>query len=144
MKYINEIVKGDILWIIDDSIQPKLIALPIIDVQIKKYPWTADYHILLKFPDGKELWVNLFDNGSNRDYDIPFLTSMSKEINNIENELHVIASFDKKALWKQYISGLKKSIETVEDVIEKGKLNLIDLNTKLNYINKQKDIIDNE
>ena len=141
MKTVKDIKKGDILWSINDSLYPKLIALPIIDVKIRKHLWTTDYEVLVKMPDGKELWCNFFDNGCERDYDIPFLTSLSPQIWDFENELHILAGFEKKKLYEHYIDGLNRSIKSVEEVIENGKKNLIDLKTKLNYINKQKDII---
>ena len=52
-----------------------------------------------------------------------------------------MACFDKNILWKHYVDGLEKNIKSVEEVIEKGKQNLKELNEKLKYIQKQYDSI---
>lgn len=142
MKHLSDIKIGDILWVIDDSLHPRLIALPIIEIDIKKYPWTSYHNLLLKFPDGSEKWISLFNNGYKRDYDLPFLSSILENLNDYEHDNTYLVCFDKINLYNKYISGLQLSIKSVEEVLDNGKKNLIDLNSKLNYIQSQIKLIE--
>lgn len=145
MKYIEDIKVNDILWVIDNSLHPCLIALPIINIDVKKYPWTSYHNLLLKFPDGSEKWISLFNNGYKQDYDKPFLSSILENLNDYENNDTYLVCFDRINLYNEYVSGLKSSIKNVEKVIENGNKNLIDLNSKLDYILTQINLIeDNE
>jgi hypothetical protein len=56
-------------------------------------------------------------------------------------EITIMACFDKDILWQHYVNGLENSIKSIEEVIERGKQNLNELNKKLKYIKKQHDNI---
>ena len=146
-KFAKDIKVNDILWIISEGIKPQLLPLIVINIKITKYPWTGYYKLKLKMPNGSDKYVSLFDNGDRRDYDVPLLTDLLESFDYDYDEefknssITIMACFDKDALWNYYVKGLEDSIKTVEEVIEKGKKNLIELNEKLNYIKKQHDNI---
>lgn len=148
-KFAKDIKVNDILWTISEGIKPQLIPLIVTNINIKKRLWTGNYDLTVKVPDGSDKYISLFDTGERRDYDIPWLTDLLstldytsyEELKNLETT--IMACFDKDALWNHYVKGLEQSIKSVEEVIEKGKKNLIELNEKLNYIKKQSDLIKN-
>ena len=137
MKHVKDINEGDIFWIIDSSIEPKLIPLKVINIEVKEYPWTKYYYVLFEFPDKTKKEASFFWNGNERDYDIPFLQNLYTERNNYLEDSSYMMCHDKEVLLKKYIDGLKSSIKTVKDVINKGKNNLFELYFKLNYIIKE-------
>ena len=146
-KFAKDIKINDILWTISEGPKPQLVPLIVTNIDIKKLLWTGHYNLTVKLPDGSDKYISLFDTGERRDYDIPLLTDLLstldysnyKELE--KSEITIMACFDKDALWNKYVEGLEQNIETVENIIENGKKNLIDLNEKLNYIKKQYDNI---
>ena len=148
-KFAKDIKVNDILWTISEGIKPQLLPLIVTDINIKKQMWTGYYDLTVKVPDGSDKYISLFDTGERRDYDIPWLTDLSNTLvytsyEDLKNsETTIMACFDEDALWCHYVKGLEQNIKFVEEVIEKGKKNLIELNEKLNYIKKQHDSIQN-
>ena len=144
-KFAKDIKVNDILWTISEGDKPQLLPLIITDINIKKLLWTGYYNLTVKLPDGSDMYISLFDTGERRDYDIPLLTDLLSSLKDYENNelktITIMACFDKDILWKHYVKGLEDSIKTVEEVIEKGKQNLKELNEKLKYIQKQNDSI---
>ena len=146
-KFAKDIKINDIIWTISEGPKPQLVPLIVTNIDIKKLLWTGHYNLTVKLPDGSDKYISLFDTGERRDYDIPLLTDLLstldysnyKELE--KSEITIMACFDKDALWNKYVEGLEQNIETVENIIENGKKNLIDLNEKLNYIKKQYDNI---
>lgn len=146
-KFAKDIKVNDILWTISEGNKPQLIPLIITNIDIKKMLWSRYYNLTVKLPDGTDKYMSLFDTGEKRDYNIPWLTDLSntlvyisyEELKNTETT--ILACFDKDVLWSYYVKGLEQSIKSVEEVIERGKKNLIELNEKLNYIKKQHDNI---
>ena len=148
-KFAKDIKVNDILWTISEGIKPQLLPLIVTNIDIKKMVWTGHYNLTVKLPDGSDKYISLFDTGERRDYDVPLLTDLlsTLDYSNYEelknSEITIMACFDKDILWSHYVKGLEQSIKSVEEVIEKGKKNLIELNEKLNYIKKQHDNIQN-
>ena len=148
-KFAKDIKVNDILWTISEGIKPQLLPLIVTNIDIKKMVWTGHYNLTVKLPDGSDKFISLFDTGERRDYDVPLLTDLLSTLDytsyeDLKNsEITIMACFDKDALWNHYVKGLEDSIKNVEEVIEKGKRNLIELNEKLNYIKKQHDNIQN-
>ena len=146
-KFAKDIKVNDILWTISEGIKPQLLPLIVTNIDIKKMVWTGHYNLTVKLPDGSDKFISLFDTGERRDYDVPLLTDLLSTLDysgyeELKNsEITIMACFDKDALWNKYVEGLEQNIETVENIIENGKKNLIDLNEKLNYIKKQYDNI---
>ena len=146
-KFAKDIKINDIIWTISEGPKPQLVPLIVTNIDIKKLLWTGHYNLTVKLPDGSDKYISLFDTGERRDYDIPLLTDLLstldysnyKELE--KSEITIMACFDKDALWNKYVEGLEQNIKTVENIIENGKKNLIDLNEKLNYIKKQYDNI---
>lgn len=146
-KFAKDIKINDILWTISEGPKPQLVPLIITNIDIKKQLWTGYYDLTVKLPDGSDKYISLFDTGKRRDYNIPLLTDLlpvlkydwDDEIT--KDIISIMCCFDKDALWYKYVEGLEQNIKTVENIIEKGKKNLIDLNEKLNYIKKQYDNI---
>ena len=142
-KFAKDIKENDILWAISEGTKPQLLPLIIININVRKLLWTGYYDLTLRLPDGSEKFISLFDTGERRDYDVPFLTDLFDDLKDYTHDdaITIMASFDKDKLWNQYVNGLKQSIKSVKEVIEKGKQNLIELTEKLNYIKKQHDNI---
>jgi hypothetical protein len=146
-KFAKDIKVNDIIWTISEGDKPQLLPMIVVDIKIKKYPWTGYYNLTVKLPDGSDKYLSLFDTGERRDYDIPLLTDLLSTLDYsnyeelIKSEITIMVCFDKDALWNHYVNGLEKSIKYVEEIIERGKKNLIELNEKLNYIKKQYDNI---
>jgi len=146
-KFAKDIKVNDILWTISEGIKPQLLPIIVTNIDIKKQVWTGYYNLTVKLPDGSDKFISLFDTSESRDYDVPWLTDLlsTLDYSNYEelknSEITIMACFDKDALWSHYVKGLEQSIKSVEEVIEKGKKNLIELNEKLNYIKKQRDFI---
>ena len=146
-KFAKDIKVNDILWTISEGDKPQLFPLIVTNIDIKKMLWTGYYNLTVKLPDGSDKFISLFDTGERRDYDIPLLTDLLSTLDysnyeeSIKSEITIMASFDKSKLWHQYVNGLKQSIKSVEEVIEKGRDNLYELYEKLNYISKQYDSI---
>lgn len=147
MKYAEDIKINDILWVIDNSDLPQITPLVVTNIKVRKLLWTGYYDLTLLFPNGNKQMMSLFDTGKRRDYDIPWLADIG-ELNldyDVILDLHktntIMSCFDKKALYTKYITGLKNSIKTIEEVIQRGRDNLFELTSKLNYFNKQIDII---
>lgn len=142
-KFAKDIKVNDIIWTISEGDKPQLIPLIVTNVDIKKMLWAAHYNLTVKLPDGSDKFISLFDTGKRRDYNIPLLTDLlsSLDYSNYEEvqnkDITIIACFDRDILWKHYVDGLESSIKTVEEVIERGKQNLNELNKKLKYIKKQ-------
>ena len=148
-KFAKDIKINDILWTISEGPKPQLIPLIVTNIDIKKQLWTGYYDLTVKLPDGSDKYISLFDTGKKRDYNIPLLTDLlpTLDYSNYEelknSEIKIMCCFDKDALWNKYVDGLEQNIKIVENIIENGKKNLIDLNEKLNYIKKQLDLIKN-
>lgn len=142
-KFAKDIKENDILWTIAEGSKPQLLPLIVININIRKLLWTGYYDLTLKLPNGSEKILALFDIGERKDYDKPFLCDLIDDFKDLAHDdaITIMASFNKDNLCNQYIDGLKQSIKSVKDVIEKGKQNLIELTEKLNYINKQYDHI---
>ena len=146
-KFAKDIKVNDILWTISEGDKPQLFPLIVTNIDIKKMLWTGYYNLTVKLPDGSDKFISLFDTGERRDYDIPLLTDLLSTLDYsnyeelIKSEVTIMACFDKDILWKHYVDGLEKNIKSVEEVIEKGKQNLKELNKKLKYIQKQYDSI---
>lgn len=144
-KFAKDIKVNDILWIISAGDKPQLLPLIVINIDIKKMLWTGYYNLTVKLPHASDKFISLFDTGERRDYNVPLLTDLlsTLDYSNYEelknSEITIMACFDKDILWKHYVKGLESSIKTVEEVIEKGKQNLKELNEKLKYIQKQYD-----
>ena len=144
-KFAKDIKVNDILWTIMEGDKPQLLPLIIIDIKEKHMIWTGYYNLKLRLPDGSDMYTSLFDTGEMKDYDIPFMRNLVHTLEyDWDDEVHdisIMACFDKDELWKHYVKGLEKSIKSVEEVIERGKQNLIELNEKLKYMQKQYDSI---
>ena len=146
-KFAKDIKVNDILWTISEGDKPQLFPLIVTNIDIKKMLWTGYYNLTVKLPDGSDKFISLFDTGERRDYDIPLLTDLLSTLDYsnyeelIKSEVTIMVCFDKNILWKHYVDGLEKNIKSVEEVIEKGKQNLKELNEKLKYIQKQYDSI---
>lgn len=142
-KFAKDIKVNDILWIISEGDKPQLFPLIVTNINIKKMLWTGYYNLTVKLPDGSDKFISLFDTGERRDYNIPFLTDLLDDLKDYahDNAITIMACFDKDKLLNQYVNGLKQSIKSVEEVIERGKHNLDELNKKLKYIKKQHDSI---
>jgi len=144
-KFAKDIKVNDILWTISAGDKPQLLPLIITNIEEKKMLWTGYYNLKLRMPDGSDMYASLFDTGERQDYDIPFMKTLVQTLEyDWDDEVHdisMMACFDKDALWKHYVKGLEDSIKTVEEVIEKGKQNLKELNEKLKYMQKQYDNI---
>lgn len=142
-KFAKNIKNNDILWTIAEGENPQLLPLIVVDINVRKLLLTGYYDLTLRLHDGSEKFISLFDTGGRRDYNVPFLTDLLDDLKDYahDNAITIMACFDKDKLWNQYVNGLKQSIESVEEVIEKGKLNLKELNEKLKYIKKQHDSI---
>ena len=142
-KFAKDIKVNNIIWTISEGDKPQLLPLIVINIDVRKLLWTGYYDLTLRLPDGSEKFISLFDTGERRDYDVPFLTDLLDDLKDYahDNAITIMASFDKDKLWNQYVNGLKQSIESVKEVIEKGKQNIIELTEKLNYIKKQHDNI---
>ena len=148
-KFAKDIKVNDILWTISGGDKPQLLPLIVTNIDIKKMLWTGYYNLTVKLPDGSDKFISLFDTGERRDYNVPLLTDLLstldysnyEELKNLETT--IMACFDKDVLWSHYVKGLEQSIKSVEEVIERGKKNLFELNEKLNYIKKQSDLIKN-
>lgn len=140
-KFAKDIKVNNIIWTISGGDKPQLIPLIVTNINVRKLLWTGYYDLTLRLPDGSEKFISLFDTGERRDYDVPFLCDLLNDIKNYDRDYIIMASFDKDKLWHQYVDGLKQSIESVKEVIEKGQQNLKELNEKLNYISKQYDNI---
>jgi len=145
-KFAKDIKVNDILWTISEGVKPQLVPLIVTNINIKKQLWTGYYDLTVKLPDGSDKYISLFDTGKRRDYNIPLLTDLLPTLKcdwNDKDIISIMCCFDKDALWNKYVKGLEDSIKNVEEVIEKGKKNLIELNEKLNYIKMQHDNIQN-
>ena len=142
-KFAKDIKVNNIIWTISEGDKPQLLPLIVINIDVRKLLWTGYYDLTLCLPDGSEKFISLFDTGERRDYDVPFLTDLLNDLKDYahDNAITIMASFDKDKLWNQYVNGLKQSIESVKEVIEKGQQNLKELDKKLNYIEKQYDNI---
>ena len=146
-KFAKDIKVNDILWTISEGDKPQLLPLIVTNIDIKKMLWTGYYNLTVKLPDGSDKFISLFDTGERRDYDIPLLTDLlsTLDYSNYEelknSEITIMACFDKDVLWKHYVDGLESSMNSIEEVIERGKQNLEELNKKLKYIKKQHDSI---
>ena len=142
-KFAKDIKVNNIIWTISGGDKPQLLPLIVINIDVRKLLWTGYYDLTLRLPDGSEKFISLFDTGERRDYDVPFLTDLLNDLKDYahDNAITIMASFDKDKLWNQYVNGLKQSIESVKEVIEKGQQNLKELDKKLNYIEKQYDNI---
>lgn len=144
-KFAKDITENDIIWTIAEGDKPQLLPLIVININIRKLLWTGYYDLTVRMPDGSERFITLFDTGERRDYDVPFLTDLLDDLKDYahDNAITIMTCFDKDKLWYHYVDGLKQSIKSVEEVIEKGKQNLEELTKKLNYIKKQRDLIKN-
>ena len=146
-KFAEDIKVNDILWTIGAGDKPQLLPLIVTNIEEKKMLWTGYYNLKLRMPDGSDMYASLFDTGKRQDYDIPFMKTLVQTLeydwdDEIKKEtITIMACFNKDALWKHYVNGLKDNIKYVEEVIEKGKQNLKELNEKLKYIQKQYDSI---
>ena len=146
-KFAKDIKVNDILWTISEGEKPQLLPLIVTNIDIKKMLWTGYYNLTLKLPDGSDKFISLFDTGKRRDYSVPMLTDLLPTLeydwdDEIKKEtITIMVCFNKKVLWKHYVEGLENSMKTVEDVMEKCKQNLADLNERLKYIKKQHDNI---
>lgn len=146
-KFAKDIKVNDILWTISEGEKPQLLPLIVTNIDIKKMLWTGYYNLTIKLPDGSDKFISLFDTGERRDYNVPMLTDLLPTLeydwdDEIKKEtITIMACFDKDVLWKHYVEGLENSMKTVEDVMEKCKQNLNELNKKLKYIKKQHDNI---
>ena len=146
-KFAKDIKVNDILWTISGGDKPQLLPLIITNINIKKMPWTGYYNLTVKLPDGSDKFISLFDTGERRDYNVPLLTDLlsTLDYSNYEelknSEITIMACFDKDIIWKHYVDGLESSMKSIEEVIERGKQNLEELNKKLKYIKKQHDSI---
>lgn len=142
-KFAKDIKENDIIWTISAGDKPQLLPLIIKYINVRKLLWTGYYDLTLIMPDGEERFISLFDTGERRDYDVPFLTDLLDDLKDYSHDdaITMMACFNKDKLCHQYVNGLKQSINSVEEVIQKGKENLIELNEKLNYIEKQYDHI---
>lgn len=144
-KFAEDIKVNDILWTISAGDKPQLLPLIVINIDIKKMLWTGYYNLKLRMPDGSDMYASLFDTGKRQDYDIPFMKTLVQTLeydwDDAAHDISIMACFDKDALWKHYVKGLEDSIKTVEEVIERGKQNLKELNEKLKYMQKQYDNI---
>ena len=146
-KFAKDIKVNDILWTISEGEKPQLLPLIVTNIDIKKMLWTGYYNLTVKLPDGSDKFISLFDTGERRDYNVPMLTDLLPTLeydwdDEIKKEtITIMACFDKDVLWKHYVEGLENSMKTVEDVMEKCKKNLADLNERLKYIKKQHDNI---
>jgi len=146
-KFAKDIKVNDILWTISEGDKPQLLPLIVTNIDIKKMLWTGYYNLTVKLPDGSDKFISLFDTGERRDYNVPLLTDLlsTLDYSNYEelknSEITIMACFDKDILWEHYVNGLENSIKSIEEVIERGKQNLNELNKKLKYIKKQHDNI---
>lgn len=144
-KFAEDIKVNDILWTISAGDKPQLLPLIVTNIDIKKMLWTGYYNLKLRMPDGSDMYASLFDTGKRQDYDIPFIKTLVQTLkydwSNADHDISIMACFDKDALWKHYVEGLENSMKTVEDIMEKCKKNLADLNERLKYIKKQHDNI---
>lgn len=146
-KLAKDIKVNDILWTISVGDRPQLLPLIIVNIDIKKSLWTGYYNLTVRLPNGEDRFVSLFDTGERRDYDIPFMTDLLNKLDYStyeelkDSEITIMACFNKDSLWKNYVEGLERNIKLVEETIERGKRNLIELGEKLNYIKRQYDNI---
>ena len=142
-KFAKDIKVNNIIWTISGGDNPQLLPLIVIKVNVRKLLWTGYYDLTLRLPDGSEKFISLFDTGERRDYDVPFLTDLFDDLKDYAHDdaITIMTCFDKDKLWYHYVDGLKQSIESVKEVIERSQQNLKELNKKLNYIEKQYDNI---
>lgn len=146
-KFAKDIKVNDILWTISEGYKPQLLPLIVTNIDIKKILWTGHYNLTVKLPDGSDKFISLFDTGERRDYNVPLLIDLlsTLDYSNYEelknSEITIMICFDKDVLWKHYVDGLESSMKSIEEVIERGKQNLEELNKKLKYIKKQHDSI---
>ena len=138
-KFAKDIKVNNIIWTISGGDKPQLLPLIVINIDVRKLLWTGYYDLTLRLPDGSEKFISLFDTGERRDYDEPFLTDLLNDLKDYphDDEITIMASFDKYKLWNYYVDKLESNIKYVEEIIENGKNNLIELTKKLNYIKKQ-------
>lgn len=145
-KFAKDIKINDIIWAIQPGPKPQILPFIVININVRKLLFTGYYDLTLRFPDGSDKYISLFDTGERRDYNNPFFTDLIDDLKDLSYDngrRTIIASFDKESLLNDYIEGLEKHIKNVEEIIENGKKNLIELNEKLNYIKKQYDNIQN-
>ena len=143
-KFAKDIKTNDIIWAIQSGPKPQILPLIVININIRELLFTGYYDLTLRLPDGTDKYISLFDTGYRRDYNNPFFTDLIDDLKDLSYDngrKTIIASFDKESLLNDYIEGLEKQIKNVEEIIENGKKNLIELNEKLNYIKKQNDNI---
>lgn len=163
-KFAKDIKVNDILWTISGGDKPQLLPLIVTNIDIKKMLWTGYYNLTVKLPDGSDKFISLFDTGERRDYNVPLLTDLLSTLKYDHQDINVLADildkndstiyeeykkssitimacFDKDILWKHYVDELESSMKSIEEVIERGKQNLEELNKKLKYIKKQHDSI---
>ncbi len=143
-KFAKDIKTNDIIWAIQQGPKPQILPLIVININVRKLVFTGYYDLTLRLPDGSDKYISLFDIGDRRDYNNPFFTDLIDDLKNLSYDngrKTIIASFDRESLLNDYIEGLEKQIKNVEEIIENGKKNLIELNEKLNYIKKQYDNI---
>lgn len=137
---LSQLKKNDIIYAINSGSHPIVINLFIDTVICDEKIFSKTYNIKVLLPDGSYKFIefnktlksdNLIENKA-------YIKTLNNSIINLGDDSKTyIIGFDRDIVINNYINSIKKHIELVEETIKRGKTNLIELNEKLNFIQKQ-------
>ncbi len=137
---LSQLKKNDIIYAINSGSHPIVINLFIDTVICDEKIFSKTYNIKVLLPDGSYKFIefnktlksdNLIENKA-------YIKTLNNSIINLGDDSKTyIIGFDRDIVINNYINNIKKHIELVEETIKRGKTNLIELNEKLNFIQKQ-------
>ena len=140
---LSALKKNDVLYAINSGYNPIIITLFVDSVVCDEKVFSNTYNIKVLMPDGTYKFIE-FHKPSKTDHMIEnkaYIKTLNDSIiSEYDDKNSYIVGFDRNIVVKHYTDNIKKHIQCIETTIERGKNNLIELNEKLRYIEKQIDL----
>ena len=140
MIYLSKLQKGDIMYGIDSGSKPVVYTMIIDNIVRDDHFFTVTYNIKVLMPDKSYKFIEFHKSSKENSLieNKAYIKSLNKSIISEYNADNLfIVGFDKNVVINSYINNIKNHIRLLTETINRGKDNLIELNEKLNYIQKQ-------
>lgn len=137
---LSKLKHGDLIYAINAGIKPNIYEMVIDDITCDEHVFSITYNIKVKIQNDtyKFIEFNIPMKSNSLIENKAYIKSLNDSIiSEYKKENSFIIGFNKDIVINNYINDIKKHIELIEETINRGKLNLIELNEKLNYIQNQ-------
>lgn len=137
---LSQLKQGDTMYAINSGSKPIVYKMIIDSVISDEHIFTTTYNIKVMMPDNSYKFIEF--HKPSKDNSLIENKAYIKSLNNsiiseYDKDNTFIVGFDKNTVINNYINDINKHILLIEETINRGKNNLVELNEKLNYIQKQ-------